>query len=184
MHAVPGDDTHDPRPPTRPRRPRSTDVRDDRTHAAARKRTLNLSSLAAALRLYGPGTLYGKAAPFKTNLDRRPDDEKAEPPEHHMSRDRYDRAIRRWALSCSLAATKNPDSISVRATTRASDVESAYGGYIVTKNFKILRRAHRTRRIIDPSFRLRHRTPLRGVGSLPRREYEDDARDVCVCAAA
>ncbi|GBP52918.1 hypothetical protein EVAR_47573_1 [Eumeta japonica] len=125
VHAVPGDDTHDPRPPTRPRRPRSTDVRDDRTHAA-RKRTLNLSvrsfefrraalssnptlrrvPLAAALRLYGPGTLYGKAAPFKTNLDRRPDDEKAEPPEHHMSRDRYDRAIRRWALSCSLAATK------------------------------------------------------------------------------
>ncbi|GBP52944.1 Putative uncharacterized protein ART2 [Eumeta japonica] len=108
-----------------PERPRSTDVRDDRTHAA-RKRTLNLSvrsfefrraalssnptlrrvPLAAALRLYGPGTLYGKAAPFKTNLDRRPDDEKAEPPEHHMSRDRYDRAIRRWALSCSLAATK------------------------------------------------------------------------------
>ncbi|GBP52943.1 hypothetical protein EVAR_47598_1 [Eumeta japonica] len=67
-----------------------------------------------------------------------------------------------------------------RDDARASDVESAYGGYIVTKNFKILRRAHRTRRIIDPSFRLRHRTPLRGVGSLPRREYEDDARDVCV----
>ncbi|GBP52901.1 hypothetical protein EVAR_47556_1 [Eumeta japonica] len=214
VHAVPGDDTHDPRPPTRPRkteidgRPGRPYARSTETNveslpldgvyhplraALSSNPTLRRVPLAAALRLYGPGTLYGKAAPFKTNLDRRPDDEKAEPPEHHMSRDRYDRAIRRWALSCSLAATKEilADDmvrgrldIRPRDDARASDVESAYGGYIVTKNFKILRRAHRTRRIIDPSFRLRHRTPLRGVGSLPRREYEDDARDVCVCAAA
>ncbi|GBP52932.1 Putative uncharacterized protein ART2 [Eumeta japonica] len=202
VHAVPGDDTHDPRPPTRPRkteidgRPGRPYARSTETNVESLRSFIRVSQgctlkqpdseespLAAALRLYGPGTLYGKAAPFKTNLDRRPDDEKAEPPEHHMSRDRYDRAIRRWALSCSLAATKEILTRYPSARRRAR-VESAYGGYIVTKNFKILRRAHRTRRIIDPSFRLRHRTPLRGVGSLPRREYEDDARDVCVCAAA
>ncbi|KAG7294869.1 hypothetical protein JYU34_022752 [Plutella xylostella] len=68
--------------------------------------TLRRVPLAAALRRYGPGTLYGKTAPFKTNLDRSRDDEKAEPPEHHMSRGRYNRGIRCWALSCSLAATK------------------------------------------------------------------------------
>ncbi|GBP52938.1 Putative uncharacterized protein ART2 [Eumeta japonica] len=154
VHAVPGDDTHDPRPPTRPRkteidgRPGRPYARSTETNVESLRSFIRVSQgctlkqpdseespLAAALRLYGPGTLYGKAAPFKTNLDRRPDDEKAEPPEHHMSRDRYDRAIRRWALSCSLAATKEilADSISVRATTRALDVESAYGGYIVTK---------------------------------------------------
>ncbi|CAG9790418.1 unnamed protein product [Diatraea saccharalis] len=55
--------------------------------------TLRRVPLATALRRYGPGTLYGKTAPFKTNLDGRGDDEKAEPPEHHMSRDLGDRGI-------------------------------------------------------------------------------------------
>ncbi|GBP52953.1 hypothetical protein EVAR_47608_1 [Eumeta japonica] len=162
VHAVPGDDTHDPRPPTRPRkteidgRPGRPYARSTETNveslpldgvyhplraALSSNPTLRRVPLAAALRLYGPGTLYGKAAPFKTNLDRRPDDEKAEPPEHHMSRDRYDRAIRRWALSCSLAATKEilaDDMVRGRLDIRPRDdarfdVESAYGGYIVTK---------------------------------------------------
>ncbi|GBP96684.1 hypothetical protein EVAR_90009_1 [Eumeta japonica] len=135
VHAVPGDDTHDPRPPTRPRKT-EIDGRPGRPYARSTETNVESlrESLAAALRLYGPGTLYGKAAPFKTNLDRRPDDEKAEPPEHHMSRDRYDRAIRRWALSCSLAATKEILTRYPSARRRARfDVESAYGGYIVTK---------------------------------------------------
>ncbi|CAH0715167.1 unnamed protein product, partial [Brenthis ino] len=68
--------------------------------------TLRRVPLAVSLRRYGPGTLYGKTAPFKTNLDRSGDDEKAGPPEHHISRDRYNRGIQCWADSCSLAATK------------------------------------------------------------------------------
>ncbi|KAJ8705033.1 hypothetical protein PYW08_012353 [Mythimna loreyi] len=59
--------------------------------------TLRRVPLAAILRRYGPGTLYGKTAPFKTNLDRSDRDEKAEPPEHHISRRLNNGGIQCWA---------------------------------------------------------------------------------------
>ncbi|CAK1553930.1 unnamed protein product [Leptosia nina] len=68
--------------------------------------TLRSVPLARSPRRYGPGTLCGKTAPFKTNLDESGTREKAEPPEHHISRDRDDRGIQRWAPPCSLAATE------------------------------------------------------------------------------
>ncbi|CAH0400493.1 unnamed protein product [Chilo suppressalis] len=78
--------------------------------------TLRRVPLAAALRRYGPGTLYGKTAPFKTNLDGRRDDEKAEPPEHHISRGRDNRGIQCWAIFLPTIKLE-ADTISVSATT-------------------------------------------------------------------
>ncbi|CAH2080285.1 unnamed protein product, partial [Iphiclides podalirius] len=96
--------------------------------------TLRSVPLAAALRRYGPGTLCGKTAPFKTNLDRSIDDEKAEPPEHHISRVRDDRGIQCWAHSCSLAATKEmPYTISVGATTTGRRQKRHRPAYISTR---------------------------------------------------
>ncbi|GBP96983.1 hypothetical protein EVAR_89960_1 [Eumeta japonica] len=114
VHAVPGDDTHDPRPPTRPRKT-EIDGRPGRPYA--RSTETNVESLRCTLkqpdseespsppRSVSTGLALRESGPVQDELDGDPTTRKRNLP-NIMSRDRYDRAIRRWALSCSLAATR------------------------------------------------------------------------------